>query len=254
MPKLEDDIERILGAMAELSAYEGKSAEVAVLAHSTHCLEQKTFDRWNGIPDTYRVVLRVPPYLFAQLVDNISSLEESLVVQSQKIVRGYEWQIIDQFVIVSDLTANESWRENAKAWLKGEGVSNQGRVRSDNVAPKMKDGLLFRSQPEIELYGSLKDLGVAFAPLPVFVRGGEAYRRIEPDFVIVKDGITVVIEVDGDAFHTENPQQAHERVTMLVHEGVHVERINAKDCDTPDKAKRVANKILVLIQKLKTNK
>lgn len=74
------------------------------------------------------------------------------------------------------------------AWLRGEGITNQGRVRSDNIAARAFDGLLFRSQPEINLYGALKAAGVSFAPLPVFVRGGHDYRRIEPDFIIVKDG------------------------------------------------------------------
>jgi very-short-patch-repair endonuclease len=103
--------------------------------------------------------------------------------------------------------------------------------------------LLFRSAPE-----------VTFAPLPVFVRGGKQYKRIEPDFVIIKDGIVMIVEVDGVAFHNESPQEAHDRLTMLVHEGVHVERVNAKECETPESAKRCAEKILGIITKLKTNK
>ncbi len=68
------------------------------------------------------------------------------------------------------------------------------------------------SAPEIELYRALKAIGVTFAPLPVFVRGGKQYKRIEPDFVIIKDGIVMIVEVDGVAFHNESPQEAHERL------------------------------------------
>lgn len=70
-------------------------------------------------------------------------------------------------------------------------MTNQGRVRSKNVAPRERDGLLFRSQAEINLYLALKQVGVSFAPLPVFVRGGREYQRIEPDFIILKDGLCV---------------------------------------------------------------
>ena len=41
---------------------------------------------------------------------------------------------------------------------------------------------------------------------------------------------------------------------MLVHEGVHVERVNAKECETAEAAKECAKKILAVINKLKTNK
>lgn len=76
-----------------------------------------------------------------------------------------------------------------KSWLTGNNINNQGRVRSDNIATRASDGLLFRSQPEIFFYKALKSLGVPFAPLPVFVKGVESYGRIEPDFFIVKDGL-----------------------------------------------------------------
>src|SRR5690606_35974377 len=107
------------------------------------------------------------------------------------------------------VTTDSDWRENAKTWIAGLNISNQGRVRSDNLAPHTCDGLRFRSQPEINLYKALKSLGVTFAPLPVFIRGGEDYQRIEPDFVILQDGILLIVEVDGDTTHQETPVEAH---------------------------------------------
>jgi hypothetical protein len=157
-------------------------------------------------------------------------------------------------LITTQLLDDDKWRDKARTWLTGEGVTNQGRARSDNIAPRMCDGLLFRSEPEIHLYRALKAVGITFAPLPVFVRGGQTYRRIEPDFVLVKDGVILLVEVDGDTVHRESPQEAHERLTMLLHEGVHLERVKAAECDTPENAKVCANRILGIIQKLKTNK
>jgi hypothetical protein len=146
------------------------------------------------------------------------------------------------------------WRERAVAWLSGQGVSNQGRVRSSNVAPLSTDGLLFRSQPEINLYRALKSMAVSFAPLAVFVRGGETYQRLEPDFFVVRNGIAVVIEVDGDTVHTETPAEAHARTTMLVHEGVHIERVSASECDTQAKAKACAERLLGVIEQVRQSR
>jgi hypothetical protein len=79
---------------------------------------------------------------------------------------------------------------------------------------------LFRSPPEIHLYKALKQQGVSFAPLPVFIKGGKSYQRIEPDFFIIMNGVMMVVEVDGDTVHQETPAEAHDRTTMLLHEGV----------------------------------
>lgn len=122
---------------------------------------------------------------------------------------------LSEVKIIPAVVEDPQWREKAAAWLTGSKVSNQGRVRSNNVAPLTVDGLLFRSQPEIHLYRALKALGVSFAPLPVFVRGGESYSRIEPDFVVVHAGITMIVEVDGDTVHQETPAEAHARTSML---------------------------------------
>jgi very-short-patch-repair endonuclease len=95
---------------------------------------------------------------------------------------------------------------------------------------------------------------VSFAPLAVFVRGGSTYRRIEPYFVIFKDGRLMIVEVDGDTVHHETPAEAHDRTTMLVHEGAHVERIKASQCDTPEKALQTAKTLVQLFDKLRASR
>jgi very-short-patch-repair endonuclease len=97
-------------------------------------------------------------------------------------------------------------------------------------------------------------MGISFAPLPVFVRGGETYRRIEPDFVVLKDGIVMVVEVDGDTVHKETPTEAHNRTAMLVHEGAHVERVDAGECNTPEKAIACAHRLVGVLTKLKSHR
>jgi hypothetical protein len=248
------DLEKILGTLASLFSEEGKTREVAVLAMSKARIEQTNYDNWNGGQYGYTVYLEVPETLYTQLVDQHSEVEKILQEKVCNICRLYENEWIDAFVLATELTTDDKWREKAKAWVTGQGLTNQGRARSDNLAPRMIDGLLFRSQPEINLYRALKPLGVSFAPLPVFVRGGETYRRIEPDFLIIKEGVVLVVEVDGDTVHRETPHDAHVRATMLIHEGAHLERVNATECETPEKAKACATKLLGVIKKLKTNK
>ncbi|HYT89621.1 MAG TPA: hypothetical protein VEL76_13020 [Gemmataceae bacterium] len=166
----------------------------------------------------------------------------------------YPGEFFDAFELIPEPDDDPDWREKAKPWVTGQGINNQGRARSDNLAPRQADGLLFRSQQEINLYRALKAARISFAPLPVFVKGGETYRRIEPAFVLIKDGIVLVVEVDGDTVHRESPREAHDRLTMLAHEGVHIERVNAQECDTPELARMCVGKILRIIEKLKTNK
>jgi hypothetical protein len=56
--------------------------------------------------------------------------------------------------------------------------------------------------------------GFLLAPLPVFIEKAAdgTYRRCEPDFIVVRYGIWAVVEVDGENWHPETPQQAHARL------------------------------------------
>lgn len=85
----------------------------------------------------------------------------------------------------------------------------------------------------------------------MFVRGGKEYRRIEPDFVIVRDGMIAIVEVDGDTVHQESPADAHARTKMLADEGAIVERVRASDCDTADKAIDCARRVLDSLTKIR---
>ncbi len=245
------DPESILGTLARLIAADGAAREVAVLTYSSPEIVESGYDNWNGGITSYTLYLHVPLALYPQLQEGLGKIEDSILEKAEIFLARFFNDRLSQVKVIPAVVEDEQWREKAAAWLTGSKVSNQGRVRSSNVAPLSTDGLLFRSQPEIHLYRALKSLGVSFAPLPVFVRGGESYRRIEPDFVIVHSGITLVVEVDGDTVHQETPAEAHARTTMLQHEGVHVERIPASECSSPEKAKQAAEKVMVALSKRK---
>ncbi|MBO2635274.1 hypothetical protein I6M42_01135 [Shewanella algae] len=248
------DPDSVLGTLARLFAADGAAREVAILTYSTPEIVESDYDNWNGGTYFYNLLLHVPINLYPQIEGAKDEVSTAIKEKIQVFLQGNEHEVLSEIAIVPAVVDDPQWREKAAAWLSGSKVSNQGRVRSDNVAPLTLDGLLFRSQPEIHVYKALKATGVSFAPLPVFIRGGDSYSRIEPDFVLIYKGITMVLEVDGDTVHTETPAEAQARTRTLQHEGVHVERIAASECNTPQKAKEAAEKVLTAFQKLKDAK
>ncbi|MNW65727.1 hypothetical protein D3C74_441360 [compost metagenome] len=64
----------------------------------------------------------------------------------------------------------------------------------------------------------------------------------------------MIVEVDGDTVHMETPAEAHARTTMLLHEGVHFERIKASECDTEEKALICAKRLIQIINKIKSSR
>ena len=244
---------RFVGTLARLFAMDGAALEFAVLAHAEAQFVHTGYDNWNGGTDTYSLCLALPTILYAQIFEQLEEVQTRIGDKLRLLWKSYTDDWFGGVQIVPALDVSDDWQEKAKAWLAGKNVTNQGRVRSENLASRSADGLLFRSQAEIHLYKALKSLGVSFTPLPVFIRGGQYYRRIEPDFVILKDGIVMVVEVDGDTVHQETPTEAHDRTTMLVHEGAHVEHVSASDCDTLEKARHCAQRLVELMKKLKSN-
>ena len=247
------DRESLCGAVAELCAIRGQAREVALLTFAEIDVNQEGYDNWNGGTYEWALTLRIPSNLYAQF--DKQELEEARKVLTNTLseVESDENHHM-RFLIAVTLKPRPDWRHQSLQWLRGEGINNQGRVRSDNVAARQDDGLLFRSQPEILLYRSIKELGVTFAPLPVFLRGGPSYQRIEPDFVIFKNNLMMIIEVDGDTVHRETPAEADKRTRLFKYEGAFIEHVAASECDTQEKATACAKRLLGILQQLSSNR
>lgn len=243
--------EPLLATIARLLAYEGNAAAVAVLANCKASIEQTDHDSWGRGTYGYTITLQIPVGLYGQVNNDMQLIEAVIESKTKDIIRGDQYQYLQNVLITPEVNDNVNWRERAIDWVIGKGVTNQGRVRSDNIASRTCDGLLFRSQPEINLYKAFKKLGISFAPLPVFVRGGQNYQRIEPDFVVIKDGLMMVVEADGDTVHRETPAEAHNRTAMLLHEDVHFERVQASDCNTSELSEKCAQRLVDILQKIK---
>lgn len=254
MPFFPLEPEATLNTMSQMFAAQGKAREVAIVASAKAVFEYVDFDNWNGGTNLYEFNLQIPVPLFSSIENDLQDCKSELM-EAMKSITAH---ILDSHVrginVTPSVTMDKDWRNKALVWLAGPGINNQGRVRSDNIASREFDGLLFRSQPEIHLYTALKSLGVPFAPLPVFVKGGRSYRRIEPDFIIIKDGIVMMVEVDGDTVHHETPVEAQDRTNMLAHEGAQVERVPANHCATPEKAVVCAKRLIEIIEKTKSRR
>lgn len=251
---IRNDFEAFLATLARSFAQSGNTKCVAVLAASTASIRESSYDNWDGGIYGFEITLELPSWLYSSLGEDRQAIEGALKSVAVDLMKVFPSQHVDAIQLTTQIVGDSDWRDKAKSWLRGEGVNNQGRVRSDNIASRQWDGLLFRSQPEIYLYRSLKARGVTLMPLPVVLRGGETYARIEPDFLIYKSGVLMVIEVDGSTVHTETPVEAHNRLTLLQREGAHLERVSSADCDTLPKAENVAMKLLGVLDKVKNSR
>ena len=233
------DPDRYLSKVVELLMIDGNAQAVALVAAGQPSFDVDDINRWI-------LQLTVPVQVLKQLTtDQISKCEHQIAFTCRELSKGSsEDDHISAVRLVVGVDARPQWRDHAAGWLKGEGLNNQGRVRSDNLPSRQVDGLLFRSQPEIHMYLAFKQKGVTFAPLPVFLRGGQTYQRIEPDFVVYAHGKIMIVEVDGDTVHRESPAEADQRTRMFKHEGALVERVPASDCDTAAKAVACVSRLL----------
>lgn len=197
---------------------------------------------------SWQICFSLPAIVYGAL-ENPQAIETEIDAALANVMRSLSDNHLMRSRIQTEIEEDQDWRHKARQFLAGEGITNQGRIRSDNIAARQHDGLLFRSKQEVLFYTALKRAGITFAPLPVFLRGGLKYTRKEPDFVILKDGIIMIVEVDGDLYHSETPAEAHARLKFLTDEGAKIERIPASSCDTPEKARGAAELIIATIEK-----
>ncbi len=242
-------INSILGTAARLLLRQNQGKAAHLLADCGGQIDHCDHDNWNGGYEKFRLSLGVPAEVYFDL-DDRENLEQQI-----NSVLAVAMQMFNDVLIVhitTELDEDPDWREKVHRHLSGEGITNQGRVRSDNIATLQQDGLLFRSRPEILFYQALRRSGIAFAPLSVVLNGSmEGPRRIEPDFVLYKFGLTMVVEIDGDLFHRESPAEGHTRLKFLTDEGLVVERIEASACNTAEKAIAAVVRVLRTLEKLR---
>lgn len=246
-------IEAVLAVAARQLVRNTQIEAVSILVNAGCRLEHWEHDNWNGGQETWRLSLSIAADAYFNLEareDREKEITHALVIPMEALSASDK-----MFArIIPSLTEDYDWRRKVKGQITGEGITNQGRGRSDGIATIEHDGLLFRSSPEVYFYKALKRSGVPFAPLSVVLHGGASFRRIEPDFIVYKEGLVMIVEVDADNYHSETPAAAHARLKFLMDEGVNLERINVNACDTSQKAIEAVNGILATMEKLRRSR
>ena len=243
-------LEDLLASAVESLKAHGDSRAITALVEGDCRLE--LWDTDFGI-DQWRLFVSLPAPIYNAITSEERELtEKSIADVVAPFFASTPSDALRDVVIVPMVSkAGEGWRVDAIRFVKGEGVTNQGRVRSDNIASKEHRGLLFRSKAEITLFEALTRAKLAVAPLPVFVRIGNTYNRLEPDFIVVFKGITFVVEVDGDTYHNELPAEADKRLIPLTYEGVEVRRIRAADLASAKSADEVVRDLIEFMTRRK---
>lgn len=248
------NIDDLLAATVEGLKVRGEARAIAVLIESECELVHMESD--FGI-DFWALYIGLPVPIFYGMEEEERGATGQAI---HEIAGGFfasvaDASLRDTRIVPRVVAAPSDWRDEAARFVKGEGVTNQGRVRSDNIAARQHKGLLFRSKQEITLFEALTRAGLAFAPLPVFVRRGRsATLRLEPDFIIVSNGLTFVVEVDGDTYHRELPAEADKRLLPLTVEGVEVRRIRAADLSDDGAADRAVQGLIQFMSKRKASR
>jgi hypothetical protein len=244
---IEAQLETVLATAARLlvRAHEVKAASILANAETSVTL----WEDWDH-QRTWRLQLAIPAEVYFEIEDR-GAIEKAIDKAIAPVLEAISTSDFIETRITTALERDPDWRRKTRQFVSGESITNQGRVRSDNIAARKHDGLLFRSQPEVFFYEALKRTGVPFAPLSVVLRGGLEYRRVEPDFIIYYRGLTMIVEIDGDLYHTETPAAAHARLKLLTDEGARLERISASECDTPQKAQEAVQRVIATIERLR---
>jgi very-short-patch-repair endonuclease len=246
-------LEDFLASVAEGLRVRGDARAIAAIVEG-----ECQFQPWDsdfGI-DMWKLMISLPVHIFYALSDDERKATEAAIKDvGEPFFTSTPQDALGSVVITPRITSpNDGWREEAMRFAKGEGLTNQGRVRSDNIAAKQYQGLLFRSQAEIMLFEAMTRAQLAVSPLPVFVRIGKKYNRIEPDFVVVYKGLTFVVEVDGDSYHKELPAEADKRLVPLTYEGVEVRRIRASELATDVAADAVVRDLIQFMSRRKESR
>ncbi len=244
-------VEDLLASIVENLKYRGHTQAIAIIAEGEGRLE------WLYSDDVhyYQLLVATPIYIFSTITE-IKVIENDIYEVAKPFFHySTNNEALHSVIIAPQIAkAKDEWRSEAMQFIKGENITNQGRAHSNNIASKQHKGLLFRSKPEIMLFDALTRAKLAVAPLPVFIRIGKQYNRLEPDFVVIHKGLTFIIEVDGDLYHKESPAEAEKRLLPLTHEGVEVRRIRSEDLSSDIVADEIVRDLIRFMDSRKASR
>jgi hypothetical protein len=141
--------EQIFGIIEILKAKGNTAAVSAILDAQEVLVDFDRYDNWNGGLYNVSIIVKMDHYGYGCLKsEDLIRLKEAIGEAAEPVLDLGQNDTFTGVTIRPAAAVKLGWREDTAAWLRGSGVTNQGRVRSDNVAAKEFDGLLFRSQPK----------------------------------------------------------------------------------------------------------
>lgn len=172
--------------------------------------------------------LIVEPWLMSRFDEETrESIRDALDLAARH--QGMEVTRLDVF----PREALPGWREKLQEQLSS-GPRNQATVAQLPPNHPRADGMAFRTQDELAVYHSLRNLQEAFPADDTFAIVPNCAARVpqhtwEPDFFIIYRGRCAVIEVDGNSHHKKYLSDKS-RDEILTDSGIaFVKRIDSRD-------------------------
>jgi hypothetical protein len=126
---IEGQLEVVLATAARLLV-RGQNVRAAyIVANAEVSLRHWGHDNWNGGQDTWRVDFAVPAEVYYDLEDRdtIQTAITRALAAAMEAVSDRDF--LDAYLTTS-LQPDPDWRQKVRQHLSGEGITNQGRVRS----------------------------------------------------------------------------------------------------------------------------
>jgi hypothetical protein len=215
----------------------------APFIESQPCYLDGDVERW--LYDHLTLHLGVGEDLFDEYEPKRDGIERRLLGYAGNVVIPEQSRYLRAVRLGLKFEKNDGWRYDASMWLIAQAITNQGRVRSNNVAPLEFEGLKFRSYTETIVYRELKRRGHPVAPLPVVIQGGETYERREPDFLIIYRGRVIIIEVHGPLSDASD-----ERLAYLARAGAIIHHLAVDRCSDTAAAKTAIDEVFGRVDRI----
>src|SRR5260370_35771889 len=192
---------------------------------------------------TFDVELAAPRAIY-EIISNAEHPTTKLIEEAIRVTLNRPYHL-DNRLLLPKVTPG--WKEKMLDALQENSVVNQGNP-IENRPTYSWNNLRFRSNTEIKIAEALDKAGVLFFPNCMARLGPIGERRNkEADFLICDDGKWGILEIDGEAYHS-NAATDHERDRFFRTYGIRViERFTASQCYNNPEA--VIRRFLVLLKK-----
>jgi hypothetical protein len=221
-------------------------ASVLLLCHELSIKSGRTFYSGNDIITDVCVVLSGNRAVY-EIINNEKHRATIAIKRAIEAALGPDYSLTELSCRSFLDELNSDWRAKLLEVIEGKIPLNQGVPIQDK--PRYTwEYLFFRSPVEIAIAKSLDKSGVLFLPNCASRLGlSNSRENREADFLVCLDGKWGILEINGDAYHT-NSAKDHNRSRLFKIHGIRVfEAYEAKRCfNEPD---TVVHEFLELIKK-----